>query len=126
MLRELARQSGHSHCCCTCMCLLAASIQAEVRDLQERLAIEKEAWEENYMKKQVCVKYIFVFILLLVHCLASVCIGDCVYVPVRAHVSVHVCVLKSHCSSPQEATLLAKERGLRENLRLERDKVSLT
>ena len=95
-----------------------------MRDLQERLAIEKEAWEENYMKKQVCVKYIFVFILLLVHCLASVCIGDCFSVPVRAHVSVHVCVLKSHCSSPQEATLLAKERGLRENLRLERDKVS--
>ena len=45
------------------MCLLAVSIQAEVRDLQERLAIEKEAWEENYMKKQVCVKYVFVFIL---------------------------------------------------------------
>ena len=34
-----------------------------MRDLQERLAIEKEAWEENYMKKQVCVKYVFVFIL---------------------------------------------------------------
>ena len=42
----------------------------------------------------------------------------------RAHVCVHVCVPKSHCSSPQEATLLAKERELRENLRLERDKVS--
>ena len=26
---------------------------AELRDLQERLDIEKQAWEENFMKKQV-------------------------------------------------------------------------
>lgn len=72
------------------MCLLAVSIQAEVRDLQERLAIEKEAWEENYMKKQVCV-YLCLFFL-LVHYVASMCIGDCVYVPVRACVHVRMCV----------------------------------
>jgi len=28
---------------------------AELRDVQERTGIEKQAWEENYMKKQVCV-----------------------------------------------------------------------
>ena len=28
---------------------------AELRDLQEKLDIEKQAWEENFMKKQVCV-----------------------------------------------------------------------
>lgn len=28
---------------------------AELRDLQERLDIEKQAWEENFMKKQVSV-----------------------------------------------------------------------
>ena len=52
------------------------------------------------------------------------CLCACAYMRAHAHVCVHVCVLKSRCSSPQEATLLAKERELRENLRLERDKVS--
>lgn len=28
------------------------SLQTEVRQLKEQLAVEKQAWEENYMKKQ--------------------------------------------------------------------------
>ena len=31
--------------------LICVSFQIEVRELHERLRLEKEAWEENYMKK---------------------------------------------------------------------------
>ena len=107
-----------------CMCSHAVLIQAEVRDLQERLVIEKEAWEGNYMKKQVCV---FVrngcsFLFGPVYICAHVC--ACVRACVRACMHAYMRVCPTCVSALQEATLLAKERELREKLRLERDKVS--
>ena len=75
-----------------CMCSHAVLIQAEVRDLQERLVIEKEAWEGNYMKKQVCVFVRNGCSFLLVQCTSVVCVCVC-GVCMRACVCVHAQLL---------------------------------
>ena len=41
--------------CCRVLDEASRRHSAELRDLQEKLDIEKQAWEENFMKKQVCV-----------------------------------------------------------------------
>ena len=41
--------------CCRVQDEVGRRHSAELRDLQERLNIEKQAWEENFMKKQVSV-----------------------------------------------------------------------
>lgn len=41
--------------CCRVQDEVSRRHSAELRDLQERLNIEKQAWEENFMKKQVSV-----------------------------------------------------------------------
>lgn len=40
-------------CLCVCACVVVCE-QAELKALQERLDIDKQHWEENYKKKEVC------------------------------------------------------------------------